>query len=72
MKQQGPALGTRPQPAKPRREDLGQQLASGWWCVPQENRDPASRENGKGRTVIVSDIHIGTNAKTCWYQTGRP
>src|SRR4029079_17601135 len=23
---------------------------------------------GKGRTVVISDIHIGTNTKTCWYQ----
>jgi len=35
--------------------------------VPQESSEPPSRD-GKGRTVVISDIHIGTNAKTCWYQ----
>ena len=58
----------RPQPAKPSLENLGQQLMSGWWCVAQESDDPTPGDGRKGRTVVVSDIHIGTNAKTCWYQ----
>lgn len=40
---------------------------SGWWCVPQES-DPPARGGKKARTVIISDVHIGTNDRTCWYQ----
>jgi hypothetical protein len=68
MKTQPPAPDTRPQPAKPRLENLGQRLPSGWWCVSQENSDPPPRDDRKGRTLIISDIHIGTNAKTSWCQ----
>jgi UDP-2,3-diacylglucosamine pyrophosphatase LpxH len=67
VKQQRPVQDMRLQPAKPRLENRGQQPGSGWWCVAQESDDSESRDR-KGRTVIVSDIHIGTNAKTCWYQ----
>src|SRR5205814_4865894 len=30
--------------------------------------DPPARDGGKTRTVVISDVHIGTNARTCWYQ----
>src|SRR5438552_11922164 len=40
---------------------------SGWWCVPQESGDAPPRGK-KARTVVISDVHIGTNAPTCWYQ----
>ena len=68
IKPQLPAPVRRPQPTKPPPEILGQQLASGWWCVRQDNNDAPAHGDRKGRTVILSDIHIGTNAKTCWYQ----
>lgn len=45
----------------------GETLASDWWCVPQE--ESGGPGGGKqARTVIISDVHIGTNAATCWYQ----
>src|SRR5690242_546737 len=58
----------RPQPAKPRPVNLSPQATSGFWCVQQENCDPQPRDGGRGRTVVISDIHIGTNGSTCWYQ----
>ena len=36
-----------------------------WWCVQQETGGP---RDGKARTVVISDVHIGSNVPTCWYQ----
>jgi UDP-2,3-diacylglucosamine pyrophosphatase LpxH len=54
--------------ATPRTEDRGRLDRAGWWRVRQERTDPEPRGKGKARTVIISDVHIGTNARTCWYQ----
>jgi UDP-2,3-diacylglucosamine hydrolase len=40
----------------------------GWWCVSEESHEPPPRNGKKARTVVISDVHIGTNAPTCWYQ----
>jgi UDP-2,3-diacylglucosamine pyrophosphatase LpxH len=54
--------------AAPRTEVTGRPYPSAWWGAPQERSDPPPRGEGATRTVIISDVHIGTNAKTCWYQ----
>jgi UDP-2,3-diacylglucosamine pyrophosphatase LpxH len=56
------------QPPGTRPGAFGQELMSGWWCVPQDSSKPRSRDDSTGRVVVVSDIHMGTNGKTCWYQ----
>ncbi len=68
MKQQTAVRQTRLQPAKTPPGNPGQESASGWWCVQQENCDPLPRDAGKSRAIVISDLHIGTNGKTCWYQ----
>jgi UDP-2,3-diacylglucosamine pyrophosphatase LpxH len=71
----GDVLGVTPDstgttPIGPKAAGGGQSRPSGWWCAPQSSPDPTPtpRGDGKTRTVIISDVHIGTNAKTCWYQ----
>lgn len=44
--------------------------ATGCWHAPSFNPkdgDGPPRDT-RGRTVVLSDIHIGTGSKTCWYQ----
>ena len=48
--------------------DAAQPDPSGWWCVRQEPTEAPTRDKGPSRTVVLSDVHIGTNARTCWYQ----
>jgi UDP-2,3-diacylglucosamine pyrophosphatase LpxH len=53
----------------PRAEVTGRPRPSSWWCAPQECGDGGPpRGGGKTRTVVISDVHIGSNARTCWYQ----
>ncbi len=49
---------------------LGVEQPSGWWCVAQASTTPPPTGGGAagGRTVVISDVHIGTNVPTCWYQ----
>ena len=57
----------RPQ-VPPRMEDLGRPQPSDWWCVQEEPAEAPARDGVPSRTVVISDSHIGTNTKTCWYQ----
>ncbi|WP_322755271.1 DUF4474 domain-containing protein [Frankia sp. Cas3] len=34
-----------------------------WWCAPTAPEQPAA-----GGTVVISDVHLGNGARTCWYQ----
>jgi UDP-2,3-diacylglucosamine pyrophosphatase LpxH len=53
----------------PRPTGFERQRPSDWWCVQQQPEvEPPPREDGKARTIVISDIHMGTNARTCWYQ----
>jgi UDP-2,3-diacylglucosamine pyrophosphatase LpxH len=52
----------------PRAEATGRAHPSTWWCAPQGRSDPPPRGGGATRTVVLSDVHIGTSARTCWYQ----
>jgi len=59
-----PSTGTKPPIETPGGEDVG-----GWWCVKPECAESSSGGDRKRtRTVVISDVHIGTNAPTCWYQ----
>lgn len=67
MEPSGSDRGTTTTPADP--GDVGTGRPGGWWCVPEETGDGPPPRDGKGtRTVVISDVHIGTNAPTCWYQ----
>jgi UDP-2,3-diacylglucosamine pyrophosphatase LpxH len=68
MKPPGGTSGSRLQPTTPRTENLARPQPAGWWCVREEPGEPPPRDGGTSRTIVISDIHIGTNAKTCWYQ----
>jgi UDP-2,3-diacylglucosamine pyrophosphatase LpxH len=63
----GNAVSLRPQPT-PRIEGLGRPQPYDWWCVQEEPAEPPARDGVPSRTVVISDSHIGTNIKTCWYQ----
>ena len=68
MKRVGETVGSMLQPAMPLTENLARQQLAGWWCVREEPDGPPLSEDGRSRTVVISDVHIGTNTKTCWYQ----
>jgi hypothetical protein len=54
--------------ARPQRDGVTpQEQPATWWCAPPERTKPPPRA-GPSRTVVLSDVHIGTNARTCWYQ----
>ena len=44
--------------------------SSGCWHAPpfQPHGDDPPERGERGRTVVLSDIHIGDNSRTCWYQ----
>src|ERR1035438_4517620 len=44
-------------------------MSADWWCAPHERGNPPDGA-APTRTVVLSDVHIGTNARTCWYQKG--
>jgi UDP-2,3-diacylglucosamine hydrolase len=58
-----PSPGSRATVEPPRGEEVGE-----WWCVKPDCGAPSGGDRKKTRTVVISDIHIGTNAPTCWYQ----
>jgi metallophosphoesterase superfamily enzyme len=47
---------------------IGTTQTPGWWCVSEESHEPPPRDGKKTRTVVISDVHIGDNSRTCWYQ----
>jgi len=49
----------------------GEEGTDCWHAPPFESQgegQPPKRGGNSGRAVVISDIHIGTNTKTCWYQ----
>jgi UDP-2,3-diacylglucosamine pyrophosphatase LpxH len=68
MKTTNVTVGSRHAAPALRTEETGTAPPPNWWCAPQHRSDPPPRDGGATRTVVLSDVHIGTNAKTCWYQ----
>lgn len=68
MKITSTTAGSRLAAPTPRIEETGRAHPANWWCAPQERSDPPPRGGEAARTAVLSDVHIGTNAKTCWYQ----
>jgi UDP-2,3-diacylglucosamine pyrophosphatase LpxH len=58
-----PSAGSRPSIEPPRGEEVG-----GWWCVTPHCGGAPAGDREATRTVVLSDVHMGTNAPTCWYQ----
>src|SRR4051794_9399583 len=60
-----PSGGSRPSVEPPSGKEV-----DGWWCVTPDcgESEASSGDQKTSRTVVISDIHMGTNAPTCWYQ----